>query len=166
MSDTKPVIFDFNSNSNISNWQVVDDIVMGGMSSGNFEINMQGHGEFSGLVSLENNGGFSLLRYRFKEVKIEGFTNVIIRLKGDGSKFQFRVKDDAINYYAYIYPFSTKNNEWQNITIPLKKMIPAFRGRKLDMNNFSANKIEEIAFLIGNRIEQRFKLEIDEIYLE
>ncbi|WP_036823215.1 CIA30 family protein [Polaribacter sp. Hel1_85] len=166
MSDTKNVIFDFKENSNISDWLVVDDVVMGGKSNGSFKINNHGYGEYSGLVSLENNGGFSSLRYRFKQLKIENFTNVVVRIKGDGNKYQFRIKDDFSNSYSYVYTFLTMNNEWQNIIIPLKEMYPAFRGRKLDMNNFSANKIHQIAFLIGNKIQQKFKLEIDIIYLQ
>ena len=45
-------------------------------------------------------------------------------------------------------------------------MYPAFRGRKLAMDNFSSEIIEEIAILIGNKKEQQFMLEIDEIYLK
>ena len=59
------ILFDFNIKSDISNWKVVDDVVMGGRSNGNFELNKNGYGVFSGNVSLENNGGFSSLRYRF-----------------------------------------------------------------------------------------------------
>ena len=62
--------------------------------------------------------------------------------------------------------FSTKENEWQDIRIPLKSMFPVFRGRKLEKDNFSADEIEQIVFLIGNKIGQKFKLEIDTIYLQ
>jgi hypothetical protein len=45
-------------------------------------------------------------------------------------------------------------------------MYPSFRGRKLTMNNFSSESIQELAFLIGNKKAQNFTLEIDKIYLE
>ena len=45
-------------------------------------------------------------------------------------------------------------------------MYPAFRGRNLNMGNFSSETIEELAFLIGNKKKEYFKLEIDKIYLE
>ena len=45
-------------------------------------------------------------------------------------------------------------------------MYPAFRGRRLNMNNFSSDFIEEIRFLIGNKNNQSFQLEIDKIYLK
>lgn len=45
-------------------------------------------------------------------------------------------------------------------------MYPTFRGRKLDSPNYSADGIEEIAFLIGNKRAESFKLEIDAISLK
>jgi len=45
-------------------------------------------------------------------------------------------------------------------------MYPAFRGRKLELPNFSESTIEEIAFLIGNKKNEDFELLIDSITLE
>jgi hypothetical protein len=45
-------------------------------------------------------------------------------------------------------------------------MYPAFRGRKVSIGNFSSQNIEEIAFLIGNKTAEKFKLEIDKIYFQ
>ena len=58
-------LFQFNTDSSIENWRILDDVVMGGRSDGHFKINSDGHGEYTGNVSLENNGGFSSLRYYF-----------------------------------------------------------------------------------------------------
>lgn len=70
-----------------------------------------------------------------------------------------------MNYYSYISTFST-SGEWQEIEIHLKDMYPSFRGRKLEQANFSADYIEEIAFLIGNKKPEKFKLLIDKIELK
>ncbi|MBT8264860.1 MAG: CIA30 family protein, partial [Muriicola sp.] len=48
MIQTTLTIFNFTSNSNIDQWQVVNDGVMGGRSQGNFTINEEGHGLFQG----------------------------------------------------------------------------------------------------------------------
>ena len=64
-------IFDFNSKSNINSWQIVNDVVMGGKSSSTITINKEGHGQFSGTVSTENNGGFSSVRHIFKPVSVK-----------------------------------------------------------------------------------------------
>ena len=50
--------------------------------------------------------------------------------------------------------------------ISLSNMYPSFRGRKLALPNFSSKNIEEITFLIGNKKEESFQLEIDKIYLK
>ena len=75
------------------------------------------------------------------------------------------LKDEVNNFYSYICSFST-NKDWQRIEINLAEMYPGFRGRKLEMSKFSSNVIEEIAFLIGNKRNESFQLEIDAIYLE
>lgn len=165
MAVSQQIIFDFTQQSNISSWRIVDDGVMGGRSQGNFKIDENGNGVFYGNVSLENNGGFSSLRYRFAKIDVSKNSKVILKLKGDGKKYQFRVKDNDNNYYSYINYFETSNN-WQLIEINLADMYPTFRGRKLNMNNFSSNEIEEIAILIGNSKKESFRLEIDKIYLE
>jgi NADH dehydrogenase [ubiquinone] 1 alpha subcomplex assembly factor 1 len=138
---------------------------MGGRSQGNFKINTAGHGEFYGTISLENNGGFSSLRHRFSSMETKGFKEVVLRVKGDGKKYQFRVKDNSSNYHSFIAVFET-NGAWQTIKIKLSEMYPAFRGRALSIGNFSSESIEELAFLIGNKTAENFKLEIDTIYLQ
>ena len=79
--------------------------------------------------------------------------------------YQLRIKDNSRNYYSYIKTFST-NGEWQEIVIPLKEMYPSFRGRRLDVPNFSHDYIEEIVFLIGNKKNENFELIIDKIVLK
>ena len=156
-------LFDFNFESNIRNWKIVDDVVMGGRSNGNFKINDTGYGEFSGDVSLKNNGGFSSVRYNFNTLSSSNFKS--LRIKGDGNPFQFRVKSSNRQRFSYIYTFNT-SGDWETISIPFNKMEPAFRGYKLDQPNFDGLQMEEIAFLIGNKKEQSFKLFIDSIILE
>jgi len=158
-------IFKFEKTSDITNWTVVNDDVMGGKSSGAFTLNETGHGVYTGHVSLENNGGFSSLRYRFNNISTEGFSKVILKIKGDGKNYQFRVKSKLSDKYSYISLFRTSKT-WEVIEISLADMYPAFRGRKLDIPNFDANSIEEVAFLIGNKTAEGFKLEINSIVLK
>lgn len=158
-------IFEFNKNVKISNWSVVDDVVMGGRSSSKFYLNNEGHGVFEGKVSLENNGGFSSVRYDFDKMSTKDFSKVVIKVKGDGKTYQFRVKSKSTDYYSYISSFKT-SQDWQTIELKLSEMYPAFRGRDLDMPNYDKESIEEIAFLIGNKKAESFKLEIESIVLK
>lgn len=157
-------IFVFNNRSDISDWQVVLDGVMGGKSAGNFALNEAGKGAFNGIVSLENNGGFASVRYRFKKMEVQQFKQFTIRLKGDGKQYQFRVKSAADQSYAYVATFET-TGEWQTVTIPFGQMSPQFRGRKLDMPNYAGKVLEEASFLIGNKKNESFELVIDRIEL-
>ena len=136
----RQIIFDFNKNADIQAWKIIDDVVMGGMSSGSFKISPDGQGVFEGTVSLENNGGFSMVRYSFDKMKVNNNNKIIIKLKGDGKNYELRIKDNSSNYYSYIRPFTT-SREWQEIEIPLKAMYPSSRGRKLDLTNFPKNHI-------------------------
>ncbi len=156
------LIFDFNAQSNIFNWVVLDDVVMGGKSYGNFFLNKKGHGEFNGDVSLENNGGFSSVRYRLNKDNLDNYTKFSIKIKGDGKAYQFRVKRSRNDYHSYIYTFQT-TTDWQTIEIPFSEMYPAFRGRKLSLKNYQGEQMQEIAFLIGNKKNESFRLEIDKI---
>jgi hypothetical protein len=166
LTSTSPnLIFDFNKESNINTWMIVNDGVMGGRSKGTFQLNNQGHAIFEGTISLENNGGFSSVRHNFEKKSTKNFTKIKLKIKGDGKKYQLRIKSSSRDYFSYISHFST-SGEWQEIEIELKDMYPSFRGRKLDRTNYPNNYIEEIGFLFGNKSEEKFKLLIDKIELK
>ncbi len=158
-------IYDFTQDSDISGWNIVNDVVMGGRSTAAMSISSDGHGVFSGVVSLENNGGFCSVRYGMDQVDVGSYSKVIIRIKGDGKNYQFRVKSDYRERHAYISSFQT-TGDWQALEINLHEMIPTFRGRKLSMPNYPKEYLSEIRFLIGNKKPESFKLIIDSIHLE
>lgn len=159
------ILFDFKDAADINSWRVVNDGVMGGLSQGEFSINSEGHGFFHGKVSLENYGGFSSVRHRFVTLDTSKFSNLQIRLKGDGKPYQFRVKATDNQRYSYIVNIET-SGDWETLTIQFSDMYPAFRGRLLDLPNYSGKEMTEVAFLIGNKKEESFALEIDYIELQ
>ncbi|WP_396143897.1 CIA30 family protein [Flavobacterium sp.] len=159
------LLFDFSKGSNLSNWKVVDDGVMGGVSSSDFFLDSNGNGIFKGTVSTENNGGFCSVRHFFNPIKLTDKSVFKIRLKGDGKKYQFRVKKSESDYYSYICEFQT-STEWETIEIPVTKLYASFRGRTLQLPNYDGQSLEEIAFLIGNKTNENFELLIDKIEVE
>lgn len=159
------VIYDFNKKSLKRDWHIIDDGVMGGVSQGNFSIDTDGNGIFEGTISLEYNGGFSSVRHQFEKIKVTNDSKILIRLKGDGKEYQFRIKDKAIAYYSYITTFKT-SGEWEFIEIKLNDLYPSLRGQKLNLPNFNSDSFEEIVFLIGNKKEESFKLILDKIELK
>lgn len=158
-------IFNFSNSTKIENWQVVNDEVMGGMSMGLIQINPEGNGVFSGHVSLDNNGGFCLIRHDLERIEVDNYSSFEIRLKGDGKKYQFRCKSSDHQRHSYIYTFDP-GKVWTTITIPFEKMEPYFRGDTLKMPNYHGDFLAQVAFLIGNNKDENFNLEIDYITIK
>jgi NADH dehydrogenase [ubiquinone] 1 alpha subcomplex assembly factor 1 len=158
-------LYDFTTKSAANDWTLVNDGVMGGLSFGTFTINTSGHGVFSGKVSLENNGGFTSIRHRFSPVAATSKSQIVLRVKGDGKNYQFRIKDQSSAYYSYITTFPT-TGEWETIIINLNTLYPSFRGRRLEAPNFNSASFEEIVFLIANKKNESFQLLLDRIVLQ
>ena len=159
------LLFDFSSADDWSAWEVENDVVMGGNSFSKLERSVEGNAVFKGTVSLENNGGFASVQYHFAPKDIKAYRKALIILKGDGKEYQFRIKSDLKERASYVYTIKT-TGDWQTVEVPLHKMEPVFRGEKLDKPNFSADEIQEIRFLIGNKKAEDFRLEIDQIELK
>ena len=161
-------LFDFSENTSTATWNIVDDTVMGGRSEGNFTVTNEGHGRFYGKVSLENNGGFSSIRHRFDAPKALGNTSAFrLRVKGDGSDYGLRIKDQSGQRYVYAANFST-TGDWQVVEVPYTNLAAQFRG--YDMSDrvppFSAEQVLELQLLIGNKRAQAFDLLVDWIGVE
>ena len=163
--DSSMLIFDFKNESDIANWYVVNDGVMGGLSEGSITMSNSGNALYSGTVRTENNGGFSSLRYGFEAKDVSKYGAVKLKVKGDGKSYQFRIKADRSTRYSYSNSFKT-SGEWETITLVLPSFFPSFRGNQLDKPNYSGDTMEEIAILIGNNTKESFSLEIEKIYLE
>ena len=158
-------LFDFDKEVSLEQWVVVNDGVMGGRSQSTLRLDQAGHGIFSGKVSLEINGGFASVRLDCGSVSIKNAHTLILKLKGDGKRYQFRIRAHKNEYYSYIHYFET-SGDWEEISLPLGEFYPTFRGRRLSLPNFSASSLEEVGILIGNKRAEEFELRIDAVYLK
>lgn len=158
-------IYKFSTSGSLEDWIVVDDVVMGGRSQGAMQLTRDGHAIFEGKVSLENYGGFSSVRYRFDNRSTAGQSVFKIRVKGDKKNYQFRVKSSTGERQSYVYEFST-SGQWEVIEIPFEDMYPSFRGMILAMPNYPGQQLQECSFLISNKKNESFRLEIDRIWME
>jgi len=159
------ILFDFTALSDLERWEVEDDVVMGGRSEGHLDISESGHAVFHGVVSLENNGGFSSIQHFFDPMDVSGFTTARIRLKGDGKRYLFLIESEPDAYHYYVHEFQT-GTDWQTVDIPLHEMQPVRRGDPLDLPNYQGDTLAQIRILIGNERRESFHLEIDRIWLE
>ena len=158
----------FDASSKEPGWTAQNDGVMGGVSSGKAEIN-EGELHFSGMLSLENNGGFAQI---YSQTEVSDFSNysvVKLRVKGDGRTYQFRIMTDARfsgSQIAYRAEFKTEANEWIEISIPFELFVPSFRGRLLEGPPMNLTSVQRIAFLLSDGIPGSFSLKVDWIGLE
>jgi len=152
----------------ILNWRIINDGVMGGISSSQMNILPEGIGKFSGKVSLENNGGFASTRATLAEPLTIAYTKVIIKVKGDGKKYSFRIQPYSnFERVSYKQDFTTEPDKWLIIELPLADFIPTWRGRILpNQPPIEATKIQQIGFLISDKQEGAFELLVDWIKLE
>ena len=158
-------IYTFSTQTNIKEWRIVNDGVMGGISQSSLVLTDAGHGQFSGHVSLANNGGFASVQLNTTIKLAEEKKFIVLRVKGDGKRYEFRLKGEISQSESYVHQFTT-SGEWENIKLPISEFYPQFRGRKLNIPNFNFENIEQLSFLIANKQEEDFELLIDWIGLE
>ena len=158
------LIYDFNSSENPENWTIVNDGVMGGLSSSTMNLNEEGHGVFTGKISLKNNGGFASVRHFTNMSNVGSYKYINLKVRGNPSTYQFRLKKKRGDDYSYVNTFEVTPT-WKTIKLEISAFYPTYRGRSLDLPNFEAESIEEVTFLIGNKVVEGFKLEIDKIFL-
>ncbi len=156
------VIFDKQKSS--AKWYTTNDDVMGGVSTSSLRRLADGSALFSGTVSTANNGGFAMVRLPLNIKLSEENSKIILTVKGDGKKYQFRIKSKRYQRYWYVQTFQTSNT-LQEIELPLDDFYPAFRGYRLNSDNFSADQLKEIAILIGNKKDESFSLEIEKMII-
>ena len=66
----------------LKNWNIVNDDVMGGISSSSLSLNQDNNLLFNGNLSLANNGGFASTRMRLDQ-DLNGIKAVKIKSKAD-----------------------------------------------------------------------------------
>jgi hypothetical protein len=157
------MIIDFKQPSEWTQWQIVNDGVMGGKSQGTIKT-MGDHGVFSGDISLENNGGFSSTLREIKPLE-QGFNHLLIDIKGDGLTYQLRAVV-YINGYRlpYKHDFTTTDQKRKQLRLPLANFEASFRGRIIsDAPPLASENIAEIGVLITNKTAGQFNLHIHSV---
>jgi NADH dehydrogenase [ubiquinone] 1 alpha subcomplex assembly factor 1 len=156
------LVTNFNK-EDIKNWNCVNDGVMGGLSESQISYLDGKMAVFSGIVSLENNGGFASSRMKLESGKLAGGKTVCIRLKGDGKKYKFRIRlDDQWDGITYSADFLSKKDEWMEIELPFHEFKPTYRGRILDQTGpLNPAKIQQVGLLISDNQSGSFSITMD-----
>jgi monofunctional biosynthetic peptidoglycan transglycosylase len=158
-------LFDFEATTKPRSWQIVNDDVMGGVSTAQFQFGTNGVAVFSGVVSLENNGGFASVRSSPGRPNLDGCEAFVLRVRGDGRRYKLTVRTDS-GFDAPLYQaaFSTKRDTWEELRLACKDFVPTFRGRVLtDVPPLDPRRIVSMGFLISDQQAGPFRLEIRSI---
>jgi monofunctional biosynthetic peptidoglycan transglycosylase len=135
---------------------------MGGVSRGGAKL-IDGSLHFRGVLSLENNGGFSSIRSGGPTRDLSAVKVIVLRVKGDGRTYRLQLATNAefrrsrISYQA---EFPTKAGEWTEVAVPLAALVPQFRGQKLSGPPLDRTRIEEIGLSLADGNPGSFALEI------
>lgn len=155
------IVFDFAGGASDRAWQVINDDVMGGVSSSRFGMSNR-VAVFGGSLSLENNGGFASVRSRPARPDLADCEAFLIRVRGDGHRYKFTARTD-VGFDGPIYQasFRTKPGEWEELRIPMKDFVPTFRGRVLSNEPpLNPSKVTSVGFLISDQQAGPFQLEV------
>jgi monofunctional biosynthetic peptidoglycan transglycosylase len=156
-------LFDFDSTETSGRWFIVNDDVMGGVSTSNMAISETGIATFSGVLSPENYGGFASVRAIIENKDITNSKGVQIRLKGDGNTYNIRFRTNSnFDGYAYQAKVTTAKDEWKECNIPFTDFVPTYRGRSLSGKpDLKYEKAVQIGLLIADEQYGKFSLDID-----
>jgi len=158
-SDTIPLL-DTNGKTSKIKWNIVNDTVMGGRSSSRWSKNSSAL-SFEGFLSLENNGGFASVRHDLNNINLSSTEGIFIKVKGDGRKYQFRIRSQASRWANYSQEFKTKKDIVQSFFLPYKDFKPSWRGRSVrNVPTLTGKDVRGIGFLLGDKVQGKFKLEI------
>jgi len=165
---TAVTLFDFSGTADEPVWNAVNDGVMGGVSRGGAKL-IAGSLHFRGVLSLENNGGFSSIRSGGPTRDLSAAKAIVLRVKGDGRTYRLQLATNAEfrrSRISYQTAFPTKRGEWTEVTVPLATLVPQFRGQKLAGPTLNRTRIEEIGLSLSDGNPGAFALEVDWIKAE
>jgi NADH dehydrogenase [ubiquinone] 1 alpha subcomplex assembly factor 1 len=162
-------IIDFSDSSEKRMWERINDGVMGGLSESSLSPADE-MAVFEGTVSLENLGGFASVRSLPREFDLGGYEGLIVRVRGDGKRYRLRLKtDDDYEGISYQAIFFTERAGWTESRLSFDEFVPFFRGAVVEgAPELEPARINRVGFMIADRQEGPFKLEIKEVraYIE
>ena len=131
---------DFSLESEVNAWKSVNDGVMGGRSTGGMTKGFE-NGEscavFEGVLSTQNNGGFSSVRGPSRSVyDLAAFRGLAITFLGDDRQYKLTIKTDtrfdSPMYQADFIGDGDANRGWVTKELPWSSFKPSWRGRLVD----------------------------------
>lgn len=160
-------LFDFADASTADGWRVVNDTVMGGVSSGELQWS-DGELVFDGELSLDNNGGFASIRspgidpvLAARWAAVEGPR---VQLTGGGRTWTLEVRTADTDDGGWIASVPTSEGV-TDLTAPWSSFEPVtrFLESRPAQEPLDPSRIVSIAFYLVDGIEGPFRLGVRSI---
>ena len=164
-SSPQPYTIDFGTQGNQKGWRVINDGVMGGLSEGRARLT-ESSVLLRGIISLENNGGFSSLKGPFGRYDLSQYQTVEIRMRHTGIGFAMTLEQHQRFYMPYYkHALETRTDRWETLRLPLSGFKRYQMGRT-DGQSIDADALANtlrIGFISFEKRAGDFEIEIDYI---
>ncbi|MEL0645089.1 CIA30 family protein [Olleya sp. Ti.3.14] len=170
MSTNLGLTIDFGTEKAGDDWRIVNDGVMGGLSTSKTTI-LEDSIVFTGEVSLENNGGFASIRTLITAGALNDCKTMTMLFKSNSTDRTFGLSlKNSQQYYIpyYKYTFTPKTTDWDTITINLSD-FKHYRISEVIGNTMPIKALDDvynIALIISDKKAGNFNIEIDYIKFE
>ena len=160
--DANQVIASFENPDTLNDWGVVNDSVMGGVSTSGFRQTENGTLLFQGRLSLENNGGFVSLRNRPRNLDLDDVAGFVVRARGDGRSYYLDLRESRqMTAGSFRARFATTEGEWTETYIPASEFVRQSFGRPYPNTPLRPQNISSLGFTLSDKNPGPFRLEID-----
>ena len=162
MPETQRLLFDFRNADGIDAWRIINDTVMGGMSSSRFEAREDG-AAFTGELSLDQGGGFVSMRSPKGSYDLSGGDGLRIWMRGSDKTFQLTVYTEPGGRVSYRAPFTPPSaTDWEAVDVIFDDLTPFVRGRRVpDAPAFDPARVRAVGILLGDEQDGSFRLELE-----
>lgn len=147
-------------------WVLLSDNIMGGVTKSKIEYTSNSV-LLSGNISLDNYGGFSSIRTKYKSVDLSQYNGIKIKFKSNNQKFAFTLEDNQNwtkpNYKREFSP--KKDDTWEEMIIYFKDFQEIVIGEPTGntMKAKSLKNIVRMGIMTYEKKEGPFSLEVDYI---
>ena len=153
---------DLSDKSEIANWRVLLDGVMGGRSTG-VRYAEDGAMTFKGEINT-NGGGFSSLRRSMRPGMIGGAGSLDMRVKSDGRAYKLTFRTNASRWgrsvsYQLDIP-QTPKGKWTDLTLPLDGFRTSIFGRSVRAKPFDPKDVREMGIILADGIDGPFEFNL------
>ncbi|MDM7861578.1 CIA30 family protein [Alteromonas sp. ASW11-36] len=157
----KTAVITFTDPTELDNWVIINDTVMGGRSVAHIEPTPTGT-RFSGLLSLENNGGFASIRRIPEPLGLSSNKAIELTVQGDGRTYQFRLRTNRqLDGVAYVATFATPPEATTVVQFTTKDFTPQWRGRIVtNAAPLAFEDVQQLGFMLADKTPGHFALNI------